>query len=260
MCRLLGVRANQPVELEFSLILAGKSFSGLGAEHRDGWGMGWYVAGKPHVFKEVVPAPDSKELPRLAREEVSHIFICHVRKMTEGERKKENCHPFQYESWLFAHNGSVKREPLWDGLDTRHREAIQGKTDSEVYFHWILQNIDNCQGDVVSGVRLSLQSIVDYSGLNFILSDGESLYAYRDASKNCDYYSLYYLMRDPTNCGPETFQSTELGTLIRSKGLREEKAVMVCSEQLTPEAWQKIPLRFLLVISSDLKPQLVKLR
>jgi predicted glutamine amidotransferase len=262
VCRLLGIRANQPVDLEFSLIGGNKAFRDFGKGNPDGWGMGWYEGDGPHVHKEPISAVESRDLPRMAARAYSDAFICHVRLATQGEPNQRNCHPFQFGDWLFAHNGSVPRSPLLAELEGKHREAIEGDTDSEVYFHWILQSIDRHDGDVVAGLRSALHLLDtagNYSGLNFILSNGDSLYAYREAGHDHDYYSLHYLSRDPRDPSPETLES-ELGALISSKSLRGERATLVSSETLTNEAWKEIPLGYLLAVSADLELQLERVR
>jgi len=253
MCRLLGIRANKPVDLEFSLA----NFQRLSEQNPDGWGIGWYEGNKLQVYREAIRALNSEHFQPLSRKARSHIFICHVRRGTCGGRWEENCHPFRWRNWLFVHNGSVPREPLWKHLRRCHRDAIEGETDSEVYFHWILQNIEAHEGDVVDGIRSALEIIYeanDFTGLNFLLSDGQRLYAYRDASCNLDYYSLYYLKRDPETLQQDTLRSEELGTLIRSKRLRGEKAVLICSERLTGvEKWEPIEPGYLLIVSRNLE-------
>lgn len=51
MCRLLGVIANKPVDLEFSFLKADKPFRELGRTNPDGWGIGWYENGLAKVDK-----------------------------------------------------------------------------------------------------------------------------------------------------------------------------------------------------------------
>jgi len=262
MCRLLGIIANKTVDLEFSLTGGGKAFRDFGRQNPDGWGMGWYEGGAPQLHKEPVSATRSPELPRLAHSAHSALFLCHVRYATHGLRNVQNCHPFSSDDWLFAHNGSVSRDPLWAQLEKKRRERVKGSTDSEVCFHWILQNIDHHDGDVVEGLRSALEFLDakgDYSAVNFILSDGHNLYAYRDATVNQNYYSLNYLSRDPSEPFPLTLES-EVGALLSSKLLRGERALLVSSETLTDEPWKEIPLGFLLRISSDLEPELEKIR
>ncbi len=262
MCRLLGVIANKPVDLQFSLLGAEKPFGDLGIENPDGWGMGWYDQGRPEVLKEPVAAGDSDRFRSIAHQKHSRIFICHVRRASRGEPAARNSHPFRYGDWIFAHNGGLGEQcvrSLQKALEPAHQAAITGDTDSEVYFHWLLQNIEDADHNIRSGIRTALEQIDDYSGLNFLLSDGHSLYAYRNASCCESYYSLFYLQRKPTRSGVFHFYQRELRTLIESKTLSGEEAVLICSEPLTEEAWTEIPLGALLVVSADLGVETVQL-
>jgi glutamine amidotransferase len=258
MCRLFGLRANRPVDVEFSLVKSTKPFREFGEGNPDGWGVGWYSGGTPHVEKEPIRANVSETLPLIAAREKSHVFVSHVRQSTGTAVCRENCHPFCFEEWLFAHNGSVNREDLIEKLDERHHAALRGTTDSEVYFHWVIQNIEEA-GDSVQGIRRALATVKSDSGLNFLLTDGVRLFAYRNSARNASYYSLFFLERDPGLYEPETLQSG-LGVLIESKLLWREKAVLVCSEELTKEAWREISLRNLLVVSADLEPEVVEVK
>ncbi len=88
-------------------------------------------------------------------------------------------------------------------------------------------------------------------GLNFLLSDGRSLYAFRYSKYNRDYYSLFWLKRDSAEPGPLEYLSDETSALIHSKSLRGEKTVLVCSERLTEENWKEIKVGTLLVVSPN---------
>jgi glutamine amidotransferase len=259
MCRLFGLRANKPVDVEFSLATGPLTMRKLGAKHPNGWGIGWYERNSPAVKKEPIAAATSPDLPHIATEVRSHLVITHVRKATCGDVTEANCHPFKYRNWLFAHNGSVDRDALLGKLDSTHRSAIQGQTDSEVFFHWILQNVELTRS-VPEGLRTALKEMAGFTGLNLILTDGANLYAYRNAAKSPGYYSLFYLRRDPKPDSFEEFHSAEVQALLRSKALRGEKAVLVCSERLTNEAWQEIPLGSLLVVAENLSANLVEVK
>ena len=258
MCRLLGVIANNPVDLVFSLEDAHRPFKKFGDRNKnpDGWGIGWYHRGRANVFKEAIPAPSSAKLPELARETESNIIIAHVRKKGTGaETAKRNSHPFIFRNWLFAHNGSVSREHLIELLSEEYKESIEGETDSEIYFRWILQNIEE-QREAVEGIKRAIQEVAskEYTGLNFLLSDGLCFYAFRHARIGCGYYSLFMLRRFSSHGGQFESVSKETEALLRSKRLRGEKAVLICSEKLTrDENWEEIPLGTLIEVKSDLK-------
>lgn len=64
MCRLLGVIANKPVDLEFSL----ERFKKFASRNSDGWGIGWYEVGKTKIFKESRSALETDQLLNLSKE------------------------------------------------------------------------------------------------------------------------------------------------------------------------------------------------
>ncbi|MEM1689911.1 MAG: class II glutamine amidotransferase [Candidatus Hadarchaeales archaeon] len=249
MCRLLGLIASKPVDIEFSL---GKFVEKFSMSNPDGWGIGWYENGHPKIFKEGIRARSEKSL-KLSREVMSHIIIAHVRKGSGAPPSKRNSHPFAYKNWLFAHNGVCDREYLLQLLNSEYKREIEGKTDSEVYFYWILQCIEESE-DFEEGVKKAIEEVAkkSYGGLNFLLSDGERLYSFRYSKYAEDYYSLFFLKRDPSEPGLFEFTSDETKALLRSKSLKGEKAVLVCSEKLTKEKWEKIELGQMLIIEPDL--------
>ncbi len=253
MCRLLGVIANKPVDLEFSLLRANKPFRNFGKSNPDGWGIGWYENSLAKVFKRSLSALNDHRFFELSKEVSSKIIIAHVRKGTGAIPSEQNSHPFQYKNWIFAHNGSIDREFLFGLLKDKYRENIKGETDSEVYFYWILQCIED-YNNVTEGIKRAVEKVItkSHSGLNFLLSDGAQLYAFRYSDTLRGYYSLYLLRR--ISFYDELFQviSDETGALLRSKSLRGERAVLVCSEQLTEEKWEEIEVGSLVIIGQNL--------
>lgn len=264
MCRLLGVIANRAVDLEFSL----GRFKNYAASNQHGWGLGWYENGTTRIYKEAGLASSDPAYDQRAHEVHSKIIISHVRQATEGKPARVNSHPFQCQNWLFAHNGSVPRERLLGRLTETYKKDIEGQTDSEIYFRWILQCVSE-KGNVVEGIKKALAEIAgtnssrDTRGLNFLMSDGLRLYAFRLSNpESLNYYSLYYLLRNPGERQPSEFISKETSALVRSKSLAGERAVLVCSEKLTDENWQEIKPGQLLVVGPDLglqKNQLINL-
>jgi len=257
MCRLLGIIANKPVDLEFSL----ERFKEFASWNPDGWGIGWFEGRKSKHFRQGIPATaDESKLPILSKEVRSRIIIAHVRKGTKGKPSEQNSHPFNYKNWIFAHNGSVNRNYLLSLLTAEYKKELKGETDSEVYFYWILQCI-NEEKDVAKGIKKAIECVIKrkHTGLNFLLSDGNHLYAFRYSSDSRSYYTLYKLKRDPSEQRPIEFLSEETKALIQSKSLKGERAVLVCSEKLTEEKWEEIELGKLLIIDSSLKMKEVKI-
>lgn len=261
MCRLLGIVANKPVDLEFSLYAGpNQTLESLSRRNPDGWGIVWYKDGAPSVHKEPVAAVESGQYRSVVHQVRSSMTIAHVRKSTGTAHVESNTHPFVWKNWAFAHNGCVERDPLFDRLADIHRHALEGKTDSEVLFHWILQCMAE-KADVIAGIgtALGVARELKHSGLKFLLTDGDSLYAVREASGNHDYYSLYYLSRAPASSSPLTLKSSETQGLLQSKTLNAERAVLVCSEKLTnDEDWTLVPMGNVLIVGKDLKTRLEK--
>ena len=167
---------------------------------------------------------EESKLPILSKEVRSKIIIAHVRKRTQGNASEKNSHPFQHKNWIFAHNGSVNKNHLWKLLNDNHRKAIKGETDSEVYFHWILQCIEE-EESVENGIRKAIEYVMEssYTGLNFLLSDGKKLYAFRYSCQP-KRHTLFKLKREPTTSGPIELLSKETTSLIRSKSLKGGKS------------------------------------
>lgn len=235
MCRLLGVVANKPSEFASLLEQFKEKFS---ETNPDGWGIGWYENGKGQFFKEGIPAHDPAcQLSRVSKEVKSQIILAHVRKLSEAPRSKENSHPFQENNWLFIHNGSVNKNHLYSLLKPKYKLQLKGETDSEVYFYWILQNIEINNNDVIKGVKDAITEVIsrNYTGITFILSDGTAIYAFRYSQSPLDIYTLY-----------KTSNSYE-------------DAVLVCSEPLTKEEWDEIKFGHMLIVNNNLDLSEVKI-
>jgi len=264
MCRLLGVIANEPVDFTFSMLSGPKTLKQLSETNPDGWGIGWYQGAKLKIHKEPIPANKSRTYSDFAKSVAARIIIAHVRKATVGKNIIENCHPFEYGGWLFAHNGSLDRERLMDLLEPRHMDRISGHTDSEVFFHFLLQNIEAEKNNVAKGVSKAISFVKkgNHKGLNFLLSDGKNLFAFRDAKSNFNHYSLFYLRRPSLKkqlLGLLELRSKEVRSLLQSRSLGRKKAILVCSEKLTDESWKEIPVGGLLSITGDLKTRCVRI-
>lgn len=170
-------------------------------------------------------------------------------------------YPFKFENWIFAHNGSINRQKTIDNLSQDFKDEIRGETDSEVYFYFLLQKIKE-HNDVISSLQQALSEITRfgrYTGLNFLLSDGNNLYAFRHAEKSVSYYTLYLLKRMSQYYMPFETSSEVTRQLLKSKSLNNEDAILICSEKLTDENWIEIENGILIKIDSKLMVQTHKL-
>jgi len=260
LCRLFGLHANIPVDVEFSFYHARNSMVRLSRFNTSGWGIAWFNGVGWELVKEPFALYGSERARSTARMVRGLIIISHVRLATMGGKTLGNTHPWLYKGFVFAHNGTVNRPGLLR-LVRREYGDFEGETDSEVLFHLIVQEALDA-GSFPEGVRRALERIseegVGYSSLNFLASDGQQLYALRYANHSLDYYTLYYLKRPQGPLSLNKLSKTTL-QLVKAKLAHGEKAVLVASEPLTEEDWLEIPNKHMLIVGKDLSAKLIEM-
>jgi predicted glutamine amidotransferase len=221
MCRVFGCVAADAVSIRHELLEAENPMIRQAEDHDSGWGMAVYQrpgeAGCRRLrFPESAHTDDGF---REATEERGRIFNVHVRRATMGGLTLENTHPFAHGDYSFGHNGTVLHYPrlLGDGV-----QAPEGDTDSEALFNFLMSDYD--PSNPAESLRRGITEVVacsPFSGVNFLLSDGERLYAYR-----LGIFELHWLARP--------------GQLL------------VSSEKLTEgEAWHSVQQDVLLTLDPD---------
>ena len=118
--------------------------------------------------------------------------IAHIRKATQGRIALENCHPFRRELWgrywIFAHNGNLENyAPPLSG----HYLPV-GDTDSERAFCHILDALRwefpagrPADEAVFAVLRRLTPEIAAHGVFNYLLSDGDALYAHCSTNLHC---------------------------------------------------------------------------
>ena len=220
MCRVFGCVAGEPISIRRELLEAENPLIRQSEEHDSGWGMAVYE--RPEAAEPAcVRFPEAAYVNGDFVEATSmrgRLFNVHVRRATMGGLAEANTHPFCMGAYSFSHNGTVLSYPRL--LEPGVREPA-GDTDSEVLFNFLLRDLD--PGDVIGSLRRGLTRVVGlsaFSGLNFLFSDGERLYAYR-----LGIFELHWLART--------------GQLL------------VSSERLTEERWHTVEQDVLLVLDPD---------
>lgn len=106
----------------------------------DGFGVAWYAhRQEPGLFRDVNPAWSDSNLPSIASQIRSPMFLAHVRATTGTAISRNNCHPFVVGDWSFMHNGQVGGYLQFrKAADMEIPDALyshrRGATDSEVIF------------------------------------------------------------------------------------------------------------------------------
>jgi glutamine amidotransferase len=211
MCRLFGFRSIIPSQVHRSLVSAENALVWQSEVHPDGWGVAYYVGGFPHVIKSASTAIHDALFRRVSGIVSSHTVIAHLRKATKGQNSLINTHPFQYGSWIFAHNGDIPRFAELRGellarVPPVLRRFILGDTDSEVIFYLLLGHMAARLGDealhqrgvpvaaVSDAIRDTIAEIEQVCGLSctrpdpaqterlllsFVLTNGEVMIAHQ---------------------------------------------------------------------------------
>ncbi len=162
MCRLFGFRSIINSQVHSSLLSAENSLRDQSMRHPDGWGIAYYLEGVPHLVKSSDTALDNYLFQKVSGVVSSQTVMAHVRKATQGEHTILNSHPFQYGSWIFAHNGHIKqfnenRSKLTSLIDPELCRFILGSTDSEFFFFLILSELK--KGYSFSQARIPMDHI-----------------------------------------------------------------------------------------------------
>lgn len=188
MCELFGMSANRPTDVNRSLALLRPRGGEIGP-HSDGWGVAFYEGRAARIFKEPVPAAESRCLAFISDYGwQSHIVVGHIRRANPARfgRSSANTHPFERElgghSWVFAHNGKLdglREDPVF----VPRRFLPIGETDSELAFCLLLEAIA-CGGtgssrlSVVEAIWPLIDRLARIGEFNFLLSDGECLFVH----------------------------------------------------------------------------------
>ena len=218
----------------------------------DGYGFGWYNdAQQPCNYRSPMPIWSDPNLSTLGRGLDADLWLGFIRSATEGAAVNHiNTQPFYDDDLLFMHNGYIEdfvtnvRQQISDYLSNDIRAGIQGTTDSEYLFALLRELLNDDQDMPIEEACGQMQQLLagwlgndSKALLNFIISDGELIYALRHAF-NHDSPSLYYTSDD------ELFPDAQL----------------VASEPLTPQAlWQPVPEHHILILSNDEPAELVAL-
>jgi glutamine amidotransferase len=259
MCRILGIVAAEQAEFRFCLREAPRSLGALSREHPDGWGVAVFDAPRGWVLgKQPLSAFADPRFGEVAGEARGEVLVAHVRRGTVGPVSLENTHPFQSGRWVFAHNGTITEVDRLRGASSATRLAeVLGSTDSEVFFAYLLSRLDSAGGADVDATLADAVMLVasrpTFGACNFLLSDGMTLYAFRQGR------TLHVLERSPDDEPASLVPSPETGTVMEARWTPRQRAVLVASEEITDEPWKAVPEGTLLKIARKPSPNVTTL-
>lgn len=231
-----------------------------GNVNADGFGVAWYppvdgsgdgvgVAGggeRPLVYRSERPAWADLTWKTLAPRLLGRAVVVNVRNATDpATGGVGGVHPYTEDRWSFTHNGFLTgfREHHYRDLgrelsDKRYRMR-RGSSDTETLFLLLMDRIERGAGgeEALLWLVKKAGSVAQEAGepayLNFILSDGESVWATRFATKPRQ-ASLY------VGSGLDSFPDA---SLVASEALDEDPG------------WSPVPESSLVVLRAGKEPE-----
>ncbi|MGQ0796419.1 MAG: class II glutamine amidotransferase [Methanobacteriota archaeon] len=208
MCRMMGVVSRGPVYYDLFEEFADLATHGMcpmGAPdergHKDGWGLACFHNGalRFHI-RDVGAATDASKYYgyawKIAKlniergEGQSLVVLGHLRRASNPARVAQKwSHPFVVErngsTWAFQHNGALLTEV-----------KDPDRVDSQIIFESLLRGLDGADHGAVARATSAMREEAlavqgGFTALNFMLSDGKALHAYRDFATNGEYYTMY---------------------------------------------------------------------
>jgi len=254
MGRMLGMAGHDPLPLRKALdaFFPGGS-DGKGTKQDspapyDGWGVSGFSAGRAVYFERRAEwAAGGRDLLDVAvgraERAKTPVIVAHLRQSTGESRDVANTQPFHYRDWVFAHEGGIL-----NAADLALQDAQpQGKTDSERFMLWLVEKMIPDLDPAARFVEAiqEARSRLNYTSFNLMISDGQTLWAYREAG-------------DAKLENGETLSDREKKCGLHVASLAG--SALVCSEPLKAAAktWTALPSKTLAVISvQQPKPRMV---
>ena len=244
MCRLLGYVSEIPEsavdglgDVEF------QTFTSLSALHGDGWGMAWSRPGDSGVETATSPmsAADDPAYFELAGQALGSSGLVHLRWATDGlVVAPMNTHPFTDGTYALAHNGSISPIATLDGLlSEASRARLEGTTDSERYFRFVLQCVE-AEGDERSGLVRAVGTLREHfpqASLNALFLTPTRLYAVHVNSRAATPLDDLREFFGSDEAIPHGHASAYFDMAYKVSG----SAVHVISSGLPDEGWLPVP-------------------
>jgi len=173
--------------------------------NNDGYGVAWFAEDWQTIYKagkrrwygdgDYEPLDEMKDW-EIGTLGIDETLLFHARDASKGYGN----HPFLLKSgdneWAFMHNGKLSEklynymlEYLGDWWFEEHpsnwTDEIDNIIDSEIFFHYLISrnNSGFTFAETLNDLRFLEQNLTKKSVLNFIMSDGTMLYAYRNSTQ-----------------------------------------------------------------------------
>jgi glutamine amidotransferase len=171
-----------------------ESFRSYADKSPDGWGIGYFDEGGPHIHKKCGPASNSNEYSAAAETSEGRMIIAHLRDASDKNTVSDrNTHPFTLSflgrPWLFAHNGTMSVEYKSSG------EKVDSDIDSARLLEFLSDQISGWYSreglrSLFGSVKKATEnSYREFRGTaNFVLTDGEFCFVNKDGMHHNQIY------------------------------------------------------------------------
>ena len=149
--------------------------------HDDGWGIAYQDNNQFQIKKSLKPVfeDNTEEFNKIK----NNFVLLHARFKTVGEKKLENTQPYQHNEFVFCHNGTIKKEIIYN----KDKFKLKGNTDSEQLFYSILSK----ELPIKEAIKKTFDEIELKPNSNIILSNKEKTYIYSSYRTIPDYIQMY---------------------------------------------------------------------
>jgi predicted glutamine amidotransferase len=234
MCRLMGYVSTEKTSFDSIVGEDFPEFISLSSVHCDGWGIA--VINRDEHTAHLDRAPETASTSQKFVDALANVdadgALLHLRWATKGlPVSEDNTHPFAYQGFTFIHNGAIFPPAVLDPLiSPKFAKLVQGETDSERYFYFLMTMID--KHGFLGGVKECVKTItttMDYSSINAMIMNEDTyiIICEHDPERHpdwapADYYELKY-------------RADENGILVASTGWNQP-------------GWKDLPNHEILVI------------
>jgi predicted glutamine amidotransferase len=190
------------------LVNAPYSLRNLGSYNVNGWGLVYYNDSEPTVRRGRPPASSDPNFALAAQELAgsgAHVGVGHVRMASSGAWNIPDPHPFMRfkngKWWAFGHNGGVSGTLLKSLIGSEYLDqnpptvganwSDPDVVDSDLYMLYVLKCTEENHWNATLGIAKAVKDISasSYGGMNFFLTDGETLWGFRRDNTLYYYYN-----------------------------------------------------------------------
>ncbi len=243
-CRFWGIISTDvpAAVIQDHLVNLPNSIKNLGdSSNPDGWSVGYYPDGNddPTVnrgYPQAFTDPNFNLAATEAADATPRIAVSHVRNASSGTIPGTgDPHPFERvkdgRHWLMGHNGTIDKNVLVSLIRPDYLSANSPQygsnqsewIDSDLYQIFVLQTLEDFNFQVKPALGYVIRQLREEIGpgtspsdelLNFFLTDGTTLWAYREGNSTHTLYYLYDTTGTPYSAVASQYPSASQGSWV----------------------------------------------